>query len=69
MDWGTVSAATIFVGQPQSGQTVTSFAFAIQLNDNDGKGRKAWMTWGAGLHPAWQPKRFGVVTLVKRILL
>jgi len=40
-----------------------------QLNDNNGKGRKAWMTWGGGLHPAWQPKRVGVVTLVKRILL
>jgi len=41
------------------------FALSIQLNDNDGKGRKAWMVWGGGLHPTWQPKRFGVVTLVK----
>jgi len=36
---------------------------AIRLNDNDGAGRKAFMTWGEGLHPAWNPKRFGVVTL------
>ena len=54
---GAVGATTIFIGPLQSGQTVTSFAFAIPLKDNDGKGRKAWITWGGDLHPAWQAKR------------
>lgn len=40
-------------------------ACSIQLNDNDGKGRAAFMTWGGGLSPAWAPGRFGVVTLVE----
>ena len=52
-----------------AGRRLSGAMSVHQLNDNNGKGRKAWMTWGGGLHPAWQPTRFGVVTLVKRILL
>ena len=43
----------------------TKFAFSLQLNDNDGKGKAAHMNWGGGISPAWNPGKFGVVTLVK----
>ncbi len=41
------------------------FAFAVQLNDNDGQGRAAYMNWGGGISPAWIPANFGVVTLLE----
>jgi hypothetical protein len=41
------------------------FAFSIQLNDNDGAGLAAYMSWGAGISPVWQPSSFGVVTFVE----
>jgi hypothetical protein len=41
------------------------FGFAIQLNDNDGRGLAAHMNWGGGLSPAWRPADFGVITLVE----
>ncbi len=41
----------------------TKFGLSLQLNDNDGDGRAAVMTWGGGLQPIWSPTRFGVVTL------
>jgi len=41
------------------------FGFSIQLNDNDGKGLTAHMSWGGGISPAWRPTNFGVVTLVR----
>jgi hypothetical protein len=40
------------------------FGLSLQLNDNDGKGRAACMTWGDGLQPNWNPSLFGVATLV-----
>jgi hypothetical protein len=40
-------------------------ALSLQVNDNDGKGRAAAMTWGGGLLPHWQPGSFGMVTLVR----
>ena len=42
----------------------TKLGLSLQLNDNDGDGRAAAMTWGGGLHPAWSPSNFGVLTLV-----
>ncbi len=41
------------------------FGFAIQLNDNDGRGPAAQMNWGGGLSPAWRPASFGIITLVE----
>jgi len=43
----------------------SKFAFSIQLNDNDGKGRASHMNWGGGLSPVWRPANFGVVTFVE----
>jgi hypothetical protein len=44
----------------------TKFGISLQLNDNDGYGRVASMTWGDGLEPAWNPGAFGVATIVNR---
>ncbi len=41
------------------------FGLTLQLNDNDGAGRAAIMSFGEGVHPHWTPARFGVATLVK----
>jgi hypothetical protein len=41
------------------------FGFAIQLNDNDGRGPAAQMNWGGGLSPVWRPANFGIITLVE----
>ena len=41
------------------------FAFAVQINDNDGDGLAAHMNWGGGLAPAWSPSNFGVVTFLE----
>jgi len=41
------------------------FGFSIQLNDSDGQKRAAYMTWGGGISPTWQPARFGVVTFAR----
>ncbi|OGV40886.1 MAG: hypothetical protein A2X48_23160 [Lentisphaerae bacterium GWF2_49_21] len=43
----------------------TKFGMSIQLNDNDGYGREAFMEWGGGLRPAWAPDHFGVVTITE----
>jgi hypothetical protein len=43
----------------------TKIGLSIQLNDNDGKGPAAQMSWGEGLLPAWLPSRFGIVTFVE----
>jgi hypothetical protein len=42
------------------------FGLSLQLNDNDGGGRAAFMNWGEGLHPVWRPGNFGVVTFVEQ---
>ena len=42
----------------------TRFGLSLQLNDNDGHGRAACMTWGDGILPTWSPAEFGVTTLV-----
>jgi hypothetical protein len=42
----------------------TQFSLSLQLNDNNGHGRAACMTWGDGIQPAWDPAHFGVTTLV-----
>ena len=42
----------------------SKFGLSLQLNDNDGQGRAAAITWGNGLLPAWNPSQFGVCTLV-----
>ena len=47
------------------GRFGTKLGCTLQLNDNDGAGRAASITWGAGLEPTWSPDRFGVVTLVE----
>jgi len=51
------------IGVP--GRLGTKLGMSIQLNDNDGRGRAARMHWGQGLLPAWQPRSFGLVTLVE----
>jgi len=43
----------------------TKVGMSINLNDNDGAGRKAVMKWGDGIYPGWSPKHFGLLTLVK----
>ncbi len=43
----------------------TKFGMSIQLNDNDGSGREAFMEWGGGMRPAWSPEHFGVVTITE----
>lgn len=40
------------------------FGLSLQLNDSDGAGRAAVMSFGEGLHPHWEPMRFGVATLL-----
>lgn len=46
--------------QPRLGMKL---GLSIRLDDNDGDGRAAAMTWGDGLEPAWEPSMFGVLTL------
>jgi hypothetical protein len=48
--------------QPRLG---TKLGLSLRLDDNDGKGRAAAMTWGDGLHPAWEPSMFGILTLTE----
>jgi len=38
---------------------------SLQLNDSDGEGCMATMTWGGGLLPAWLPQDFGILTFVE----
>jgi hypothetical protein len=47
------------------GRFGTKIGCSLQLNDNDGKGRAAFISWGGGLHPTWTPGDFGVLTLVE----
>ena len=47
------------------GRFGTKLGCSLQLNDNDGSGRAAFISWGDGLHPAWAPTQFGVLTLVE----
>jgi hypothetical protein len=42
----------------------TSFGLSLLLNDNDGAGRAACLSWGDGLVAGWSPTNFGLVTLV-----
>jgi hypothetical protein len=48
-----------------TGRLGAKLGLSLQLNDNDGKGRAAHISWGDGLHPAWNPTAFGVLTLVE----
>jgi hypothetical protein len=48
-----------------SGRLGTKLGLSLQLNDNDGKGRAAHISWGDGLFPNWTPTAFGVLTLVE----
>jgi len=48
-----------------SGRLGTKLGLSLQLNDNDGKGRAAHISWGDGLFPTWTPTAFGVLTLVE----
>jgi hypothetical protein len=48
-----------------SGRLGTKLGLSLQLNDNDGKGRAAHISWGDGLYPNWTPTAFGVLTLVE----
>jgi hypothetical protein len=41
------------------------FAFSLQLNDSDGAGLAAHMSWGGGVSQSWHPAEFGVVTCVE----
>jgi hypothetical protein len=47
------------------GVTGAKIGLSLQLNDNDGAGKVAQMNWGGGLYPTWNPRSFGIVTLVK----
>jgi hypothetical protein len=38
------------------------FGLSLQLDDNDGAGPAAHMSWGGGISPNWQPTEFGVAT-------
>jgi len=48
-----------------TGALGTKLGFSVQLNENDGAGRAAQMTWGGGLLPRWDPYEFGIVTFVE----
>ena len=48
-----------------SGGLGTKIGLSVQINDNDGNGPAAQMSWGGGLPPQWVPNRFGVVTFVE----
>jgi hypothetical protein len=48
-----------------TGALGTKLGFSVQLDDNDGAGRAAQMTWGGGLLPRWDPYEFGIVTFVE----
>ena len=47
-----------------TGRTGTKLGCSLQLNDNDGRGRAAHLSWGSGLDPVWRPTAFGVLTLL-----
>ena len=47
------------------GRFGTKLGCSLQLNDNDGAGRAAFISWGDGLSPAWAPTQMGVITLVE----
>ena len=53
--------AEIGVTAPEVG---TKIGLSLQLNDNDGDGRAAAITWGGGLQPSWAPSGLGVLTLI-----
>lgn len=48
-----------------SGRLGAKFGCSLQLNDNDGQGRAAIISWGDGLQPSWAPASFGSLTLVE----
>jgi hypothetical protein len=52
------------VGQVR-GAVGTKLGVSLMAVDADGEAPSAAMTWGDGLHPAWAPNRFGVVTMVE----
>ena len=43
----------------------SKFGLSLLLNDNDGAGKTATMSWGDGLIPSWVPSSFGICTLVE----
>jgi hypothetical protein len=43
-----------------------SFGTAINLNDNDGDGRKGWLYWGNGINPPKDPALFRRVVLMNQ---
>ena len=43
----------------------SKFGLSLLLNDNDGAGKAATMSWGDGLIPGWVPSQFGIATLVE----
>lgn len=49
-----------------AGRLGAKLGCSLQLNDNDGGGRAASISWGDGVEPAWNPQRFGILTLVGR---
>ena len=46
-----------------SGGVGTKLGLSVQLTDNDGSGPEAYLIWGGGLNPAWNPEAFGMLTL------
>lgn len=48
-----------------TGRLGAKLGCSLQLNDNDGKGRAAYITWGDGLSPTWNPAAFGILTLIE----
>ena len=47
------------------GRFGTKLGLSLQLNDNDGSGRAACISWGDGLTPNWAPTQMGVLTLIE----
>lgn len=47
------------------GRFGAKLGLSLQLNDNDGAGRAAFISWGGGLYPTWAPTQMGVLTLVE----
>ncbi|NOY79651.1 MAG: hypothetical protein GXP31_01470 [Kiritimatiellaeota bacterium] len=43
----------------------TRLGFSVQIHDRDASNLSATLTWAEGLHPAWAPGAFGIVTLTR----
>ena len=46
-----------------TGRLGNKLGCSLQLNDNDGADRAAFISWGDGVAPVWNPSQFGVLTL------